>query len=224
MRSSLATRLGGIDASTDALDSGSAGSPPAAAAPLRDAFPAVISEADIRAHVAAYGNRERLTPFRTKQILKKALAEAPPTRPGADECCGSACTPCVKVRDVTNLSLSGIYILVSRKLTAPRPRTCGRRNSPVGTKPEAWKYFTQLTQLRRPTKVPVSAISGSHSRYDSESSCLTILCSLCDSSGARPFLVAWQYKMVASVQEEHLIPLLLTTDMRTLLPAAIARS
>lgn len=93
MLSSLATRLGDIVASTIALDSESAGLPPGLS---RNASQATSSEADIRAHVAAYGNRERLTPFRTKQIIKKALAEAPPARPEADECCGSACTPCVK--------------------------------------------------------------------------------------------------------------------------------
>lgn len=99
MLSNLAARLGGIVASTTALDSHNTRSSTSLA---EDASPAPTTEADIRAHITAYGNRERLTPFRTKQILKKALGDAPPAPPGADECCGSACTPCVKVGDLVN--------------------------------------------------------------------------------------------------------------------------
>lgn len=43
--------------------------------------------------------KTRLAPIRERQLLQAArdglVGEARPQRPGADECCGSACKPCV---------------------------------------------------------------------------------------------------------------------------------
>ena len=53
-------------------------------------------EASIREFITSYSNMERLTPFRTKQLLKAALKPGPPIPPEKDNCCGCNCTPCVK--------------------------------------------------------------------------------------------------------------------------------
>ncbi|KAK9897109.1 hypothetical protein P389DRAFT_53299 [Cystobasidium minutum MCA 4210] len=57
---------------------------------------AEIDEETIKEAVQSYADEERLAPFRTKQILKKVLKPMPPNEPAPDECCGSACDPCVK--------------------------------------------------------------------------------------------------------------------------------
>lgn len=44
----------------------------------------VVDEDAIKEAVQSYGEQERLAPFRTKQILKKALKSTPPSEPTPD--------------------------------------------------------------------------------------------------------------------------------------------
>jgi hypothetical protein len=46
--------------------------------------PSIIDEEAIKEAVDSYADMERLAPFRTKQLLKKALKDAPPNEPAPD--------------------------------------------------------------------------------------------------------------------------------------------
>lgn len=61
----------------------------------------MTSTADLKGHSPTLTRllKTRLAPIREKQLLKAASdganGEGKPEKPGADECCGSACKPCV---------------------------------------------------------------------------------------------------------------------------------
>lgn len=59
--------------------------------------PVYADASDVPSLSAASLARARTTHTRHKQLLRAARRphDAPPPRPGADECCGSSCKPCV---------------------------------------------------------------------------------------------------------------------------------
>lgn len=90
-------------------------------------------EEAIKEAVQAYAEEERLAPFRTKQLLKKALKPAPPDEP--DPSVSILCN-----EDVRNLFMLMRPSFLSRNVVAPHAhhalRICGGKKSDYGRQRE----------------------------------------------------------------------------------------